>query len=475
MKRLMPGVVTAVAGGVVLGFIAGAVVPTVFAAEDSKSDTYRMLELFGDVFERVRSDYVENVSDEELIEAAVEGMLTHLDPHSTFLNKAKFRDMQVQTKGEFGGLGIEVTMEKGYVKVVSPIDETPAARAGIQAGDLITHLNTEPVQGMSLSEAVEKMRGPVKTDIVLTIRRGNQAAFDVTITRDKIRIQSVRSRAEGKIGYLRITSFSEQTDKGLKRAIERLKKEMGDDIAGYILDLRNNPGGLLDQAVTVSDSFLEQGEIVSTRGRKEDSGQRFYATAGDLIDGKPLVVMINGGSASASEIVAGALQDHRRAILLGTKSFGKGSVQTIIPLGRSGAIKLTTQRYYTPSGHSIQAKGIDPDIMVQQAKVEALDSVQPGRSERDLRGSLRNEEDGDPSAVTPDKEGEQKKPDEQKKDGTQKKPDQPGAGVKKDGKDDATPETDETAKKDPQAEDYQLARAIDLLRGIALYKGRMVN
>lgn len=475
MKRLMPGVVTAVAGGVVLGFIAGAVVPAGFAAEDSKSDTYRMLELFGDVFERVRSDYVEDVSDEELIEAAVEGMLTHLDPHSTFLNKAKFRDMQVQTKGEFGGLGIEVTMEKGYVKVVSPIDETPAARAGIQAGDLITHLNTEPVQGMSLSEAVEKMRGPVKTDIVLTIRRGNQAAFDVTITRDKIRIQSVRSRAEGKIGYLRITSFSEQTDKGLKRAVERLKKEMGDDITGYILDLRNNPGGLLDQAVTVSDSFLEQGEIVSTRGRKEESGQRFYATAGDLIDGKPLVVMINGGSASASEIVAGALKDHRRAILLGTKSFGKGSVQTIIPLGRSGAIKLTTQRYYTPSGHSIQAKGIDPDIMVQQAKVEALDNVQPRRSERDLRGSLRNEEDEDPNAATLDKEGEQKKPDEQKKDGTQKKPDQPGAGVKKDGKDDATPEADETAKKDPKVEDYQLARAIDLLRGIALYKGRMVN
>jgi carboxyl-terminal processing protease len=474
MKRLMPGVVTAVAGGLIVGFIAGAVVPTGFAAEENKSDTYRMLELFGDVFERVRSDYVEKVSDEELIEAAVEGMLSHLDPHSTFLNKAKFRDMQVQTKGEFGGLGIEVTMEKGYVKVVSPIDDTPAARAGIQAGDLITHLNSEPVQGMSLSEAVEKMRGPVKTDIVLTVRRGNQAAFDVTITRDKIRIQSVRSRAEGNIGYIRITSFSEQTDKGLKRAVERLKKEMGDNVAGYILDLRNNPGGLLDQAVTVSDSFLEQGEIVSTRGRKEDSGQRFYATAGDLIDGKPLVVMINGGSASASEIVAGALQDHRRAILLGTKSFGKGSVQTIIPLGRSGAIKLTTQRYYTPSGHSIQAKGIEPDILVQQAKLEAIDGVQPRRSERDLRGSLKNEEDVDPNAADPNKEGEQKKQqDEQKKDGsTQKKPDQPGAGVKKD---EAAPEADETAKKDPKAEDYQLARAIDLLRGIALYKGRMTN
>jgi carboxyl-terminal processing protease len=470
----MPSVVTAVAGGVVLGFVAGAIVPTGYAAEESKSDTYRMLELFGDVFERVRSDYVESVSDEELIEAAVEGMLTHLDPHSTFLNKRKFRDMQVQTKGEFGGLGIEVTMEKGYVKVVSPIDETPAARSGIQAGDLITHLNSEPVQGMTLSEAVEKMRGPVKTDIILTIRRGSQAAFDVTLTRDRIRIQSVRSRAEGKIGYIRITSFSEQTDKGLKRAIERLKKEIGDDVAGYILDLRNNPGGLLDQAVTVSDSFIEQGEIVSTRGRKDDSGQRFYATAGDLTDGKPLVVMINGGSASASEIVAGALQDHRRAILLGTKTFGKGSVQTIIPLGRSGAIKLTTQRYYTPSGHSIQAKGIEPDILVQQAKIEPLDAAEPGRSERELRGSLRNEEEA-PNAAEPSKEEEQKKPEAPKPDGTQKAPEQPGAGAKKDGKDGGAPESDETAKKDPKAEDFQLARALDLLRGIALYRGRMVN
>jgi carboxyl-terminal processing protease len=383
--------------------------------------------------------------------------------------------MQVQTKGEFGGLGIEVTMEKGYVKVVSPIDETPAARAGIQAGDFITHLNSEPVQGLTLSEAVEKMRGPVKTNIVLTIRRGTQAAFDVTLVRDRIQIQSVRSRAEGKVGYVRITSFSEQTDKGLTRAVERLKKEIGDDIAGYILDLRNNPGGLLDQAVTVSDSFLDQGEIVSTRGRKEDTGQRFYATAGDLIGGKPLVVMINGGSASASEIVAGALQDHRRAILLGTKTFGKGSVQTIIPLGRSGAIKLTTQRYYTPSGHSIQAKGIEPDIMVQQAKVEALDAAQPGRSERDLRGALRNEEEPDAKAAPAKKENESTKPGESKKDGTKKEPEKPGAGVKKDGTEEGEPATEETAKKDAPAEDYQLARALDLLRGIALYKGRMVN
>jgi carboxyl-terminal processing protease len=475
MKRLMPSFVTAVAGGVILGFVAGAVVPAGFAAEEkeSKADTYRMLELFGDVFERVRSDYVENVSDEELIEAAIEGMLAHLDPHSTYLNKRKFRDMQVQTKGEFGGLGIEVTMEKGYVKVVSPIDETPAARAGIQAGDLITQLNNEPVQGLTLSEAVEKMRGPVKTDIVLTIRRGNQAAFDVTLTRDRIQIQSVRSRAEGKIGYVRITSFSEQTDKGLKRAVDRLKKEIGDDVIGYVLDLRNNPGGLLDQAVTVSDSFLEQGEIVSTRGRKEDTGQRFYATAGDLIDGKPLVVLINGGSASASEIVAGALKDHRRAILLGTRTFGKGSVQTIIPLGRSGAIKLTTQRYYTPSGHSIQAKGIEPDIFVPQAKVEAVEAAEPGRSERDLRGALPNEEDEKAGAAKP--KIEPSKPDDSKKDGVKKEPEKPAAGAKKDGKEDGQSQPEETVKKDAQPQDYQLARALDLLHGIALYRGRMVN
>jgi carboxyl-terminal processing protease len=472
MKRFMPSVVTAVAGGVVLGFVAGAVVPLGHAAEEAKTtDTYRMLELFGDVFERVRSDYVEEVSDEELIEAAVEGMLAHLDPHSTFLNKSKFRDMQVQTKGEFGGLGIEVTMEKGYVKVVSPIDETPASRAGIQAGDFITQLNSEPVQGLTLSEAVEKMRGPIKTKIVLTIRRGSQAPFDVTLVRDRIRIQSVRSHAEGKIGYVRITSFSEQTDKGLKKAIEKLKKEIGDDVAGYILDLRNNPGGLLDQAVTVSDSFLEQGEIVSTRGRKEETGQRFYATAGDLTDGKPLVVMINGGSASASEIVAGALKDHRRAILLGTRSFGKGSVQTIIPLGRSGAIKLTTQRYYTPSGHSIQAKGIEPDILVEQAKLEKVDAAGPRRSERDLRGALQNEEDEKKAAEPKKKDGEAAKPGEVKKDENAPKPD---AGAKKDSPKDEAP-TEETAKKDAVPEDYQLARAIDLLRGIALYHGRMVN
>ena len=472
MKRLMPSVVTAVAGGVILGFVAGATVPAGFAAQesDSKADTYRMLELFGDVFERVRSDYVEKVSDEELIEAAIEGMLSHLDPHSTYLNKQRFRDMQVQTKGEFGGLGIEVTMEKGYVKVVSPIGDTPAARAGLQAGDLITQLNKQPVQGLTLSQAVEKMRGPVKTNIVLTIQRGNKPAFDVTLTRDRIKIQSVRSHAEGKVGYIRITSFSEQTDKGLKRAIERLKKEIGsNNVVGYILDLRNNPGGLLDQAVSVADTFLDQGEIVSTRGRKEDTGQRFYATAGDLIDGKPLVVLVNGGSASASEIVAGALKDHRRAILLGTRTFGKGSVQTIIPLGRAGAIKLTTQRYYTPSGHSIQAKGIEPDILVPQAKIEPIASAEPMRSERDLPGALPNPDDA--NAPKP-KTGAT--PGESNKDGVKTEPAKPDAGAKNGGKEGA-PVAEDATKKAAEPQDYQLARALDLLHGIALYRGRMVN
>ncbi|MEC7395570.1 MAG: S41 family peptidase, partial [Pseudomonadota bacterium] len=325
---------------------------SVTAKEKDRSETYRLLELFGDVFERVRSDYVEKVSDEELIEAAVCGMLTDLDPHSAFLNRKHFRDMQVQTKGEFGGLGIEVTMEGDYVKVVSPIDETPAFRAGMKAGDLITHLDGEHVQGLTLSQAVEKMRGPINSDITLTVRRDTKS-FDVTITRDKIRIRSVRSRTEGNVGYVRITSFSEQTEAGLNKAVEKIKTELGNKLAGFVLDLRNNPGGLLDQAVMVSDAFLEGGEIVSTRGRVQENAQRFHATPGDITNGLPIVVLINSGSASASEIVAGALQDHRRAVILGKNSFGKGSVQTIIPLGRNGAIKLTTQRYYTPSGTAI--------------------------------------------------------------------------------------------------------------------------
>ncbi|MED5359597.1 MAG: S41 family peptidase [Pseudomonadota bacterium] len=415
---------------------------SVTAKEKDRSETYRLLELFGDVFERVRSDYVEKVSDEELIEAAVRGMLTNLDPHSAFLNRKHFRDMQVQTKGEFGGLGIEVTMEGGYVKVVSPIDETPAFRAGMKAGDLITHLDGEHVQGLTLSQAVEKMRGPINSDITLTVQRDTKS-FDVTITRDKIRIRSVRSRTEGNVGYVRITSFSEQTEAGLNKAVEKIKTELGDKLAGFVLDLRNNPGGLLDQAVMVSDAFLEGGEIVSTRGRVQENAQRFHATPGDITNGLPIVVLINSGSASASEIVAGALQDHRRAVILGKNSFGKGSVQTIIPLGQNGAIKLTTQRYYTPSGTAIQAKGIVPDIEVAQARVEVFEgNARRERHEADLRGAL----DNDQSSTNNDK---------------------PNA---KDGEDKA-----DSAAKTQKRVDYQLARALDLLRGLALYRNRMVN
>ena len=420
---------------------------TAGAKENDRSETYRLLELFGDVFERVRSDYVEEVSDEELIEAAVRGMLTDLDPHSAFLNKKNFRDMQVQTKGEFGGLGIEVTMEGGYVKVVSPIDETPADRAGIKAGDLITHLDGDHVQGLTLAQAVERMRGPISSDIKLTIQRAAKS-FDVTITRDKIRIRSVRSRTEGDVGYVRITNFSQQTESGLNKAVAKIKVEVGDKLAGFVLDLRNNPGGLLDQAVMVSDAFLEEGEIVSTRGRVQENAQRFHATPGDVTNGLPIVVLINGGSASASEIVAGALQDHRRAVILGKRSFGKGSVQTIIPLGRNGAIKLTTQRYYTPSGTSIQARGIDPDIEVAQAKIEPVEgTARRGRHEADLRGALDNNQSGKSDSKT--KDGEEK-----------------GADKKTEA---------DSVKKKPKPVDYQLARALDLLRGLALYRNRMVN
>jgi len=434
---------------VIVCTVASLVAPELLSAkENDRSEAYRLLELFGDVFERVRADYVEEVSDEELIEAAVRGMLTDLDPHSAFLNRKKFEDMQVQTKGEFGGLGIEVTMEAGYVKVVSPIDDTPAFRAGLKAGDLITHLDGEHVQGLTLSLAVEKMRGPIKSDIKLTIRRGNQS-FDVSIIRDKIRIRSVRSRTEGNIGYLRVTSFSEQTESGLNKAVEKIKKELGDKLDGFVLDLRNNPGGLLDQAVSVSDAFLEEGEIVSTRGRVQKNAQRFHASPGDVASGLPIVVLINGGSASASEIVAGALQDHRRAVVLGKKSFGKGSVQTIIPLGRNGAIKLTTQRYYTPSGVSIQARGISPDIEIDQARIEPLAGMKRHRRhESDLRGALQND---------------------------QSESGKENGGDKKGRKIDKQPGDTKTKLLPVKPVDYQLARALDLLRGLALYRHRIIN
>ncbi len=361
------------------------------------AETYRQLNLFGDVFERVRADYVEAPNDTQLIEAAINGMLTSLDPHSSYLSPRNFRDMQVQTRGEFGGLGIEVTMENGLVRVVSPIDETPAARAGVRAGDLITHLDNEPVMGMTLQQAVEKMRGAVGSAIQLRVQRqGADEPLEIRITRDTIRIRSVRFREEGPdIGYIRVTQFNEQTTEGVRNAIESLNRTMGDRLKGVVLDLRNNPGGLLDQSIGVSDAFLERGEIVSTRGRHAEETQRYSARSGDILRGKPIIVLINGGSASASEIVAGALQDHRRATILGTRSFGKGSVQTIIPLGQqNGAIRLTTARYFTPAGRSIQAKGIDPDIVINQEVPEAERErarQQETRGESSLRGHLRGE------------------------------------------------------------------------------------
>jgi carboxyl-terminal processing protease len=378
------------------------------ARAQTAADTYRQLSLFGDVFERVRADYVEKPDDSKLIESAINGMLAGLDPHSSYMDSKSFRDMQVQTRGEFGGLGIEVTMEDGLIKVVAPIDETPAAKAGVMANDIITHLNDEPVQGLTLNQAVEKMRGPVNTKIKLKImRKGSDKPVEVSITRDVIRVRSVRARLEGDdVGFIRITQFNEQTAEGLKKVITDLTAQTGDKLKGFIIDLRNNPGGLLDQAISVSDAFLEKGEIVSTRGRNAEETQRFNARAGDLTKNKPVIVLINGGSASASEIVAGALQDHRRATVIGTRSFGKGSVQTIIPIGSgNGALRLTTARYFTPSGRSIQAKGISPDIEVLQEVPEELKTRTDTKGEASLRGHLRAEGDeqtGSQAYIPPD-------------------------------------------------------------------------
>jgi carboxyl-terminal processing protease len=379
------------------------------AAGAAASDTYGKLNLFGDVFERVRAAYVEKPDDSKLVESAINGMLAGLDPHSSYMDPKSFRDMQVQTRGEFGGLGIEVTMEDGLIKVVAPIDDTPAAKAGVMANDIITHLNDEAAQGLTLNQAVDKMRGPVNTKIKLTIiRKGADKPIEVTIVRDIIRVKSVRWHPEGgDVGYIRVTQFNEQTTDGLKQAINELNAQLGaDNIRGYILDLRNNPGGLLDQAIFVSETFLEKGEIVSTRGRNPEETQRFNARHGALIKGKPLIVLINGGSASASEIVAGALQDQKRATLIGTRSFGKGSVQTIIPLGGgNGALRLTTARYYTPSGHSIQATGITPDIEVLQDVPDNLKAQIDTKGEASLRGHLKAEgaeQTGSQSYVPPD-------------------------------------------------------------------------
>ena len=369
------------------------------------SDIYRQLNLFGDVFEKVRSDYVEKPDDGKLIEAAINGMLSSLDPHSSFMDAKNYRDMQVQTRGEFGGLGIEVTMEEGVLKVVAPIDDTPASRAGLLSGDLIVQIDDDQVQGLQLNQAVDKMRGPVNTSVRLKlVRKGTPDPIDVTLMRDTIRIRAVRWRNEGDVAYLRITQFNEQTYDNLKKGIEQLKTEIPNDrLKGYVLDLRNNPGGLLDQAINVSDAFLERGEIVSTRGRNVDEGQRHVARPGDLSGGKPIVILLNGGSASASEIVAGALQDHKRATLVGTRSFGKGSVQTIIPLGSNGALRLTTARYYTPSGRSIQSKGIDPDVQVKPDVPAELKGRDETKGEAALKGHLKNGEDegGGSSAYVP--------------------------------------------------------------------------
>ena len=411
----------------------------VIAVADEDEETYEQLKLFGDILERIRDDYVEEVSPSDLIDAAIEGMIGSLDPHSKYHNPKSYKEVQVQARGEFGGLGIEVTMENGLVKVISPIDDTPAQRAGIEAGDLVTHLDDEPVLGLTLQQAVDKMRGPPDSEITLTIQReGVEEDLKFPITRAIIKIRSVRTRVvNDEIIFARISTFSEHTADDLDGALGDLWEEQGDQVLGAVLDLRNNPGGLLDQAIAVSDAFLEQGEIVSTREREQGNILRFNAQEGDIIDGLPLVVLINSGTASASEIVAGALQDHQRAVILGTRSFGKGSVQTVYPMGGpGGGLRLTTAHYYTPSGRSIQAHGIDPDIIVEQIRPEPEEEALIERREEDLRGHLDNEE----SAI----------------------------------QDEEDPPAEETAEEedDPADDDYQLARAIEHLRSHHILSGK---
>ena len=383
----------------VLAGVGGFVAALIFAAPMTRgvasTDTYRQLNLFGDVFERVKNDYVREVPDNELVENAINGMLSSLDPHSSYMNPKNFSDMQVQTRGEFGGLGLEVTMEDGLVKVISPMDGTPAARAGIKSGDLISTIDGTSIQGLTLSDAVDKMRGPANSQVRITIlRKGEKKPIELSLTRAVIRVDSVRFRAENDIAYIRITTFNEQTEEGLERAVEQTKAQIGGRLKGIVLDLRNNPGGLLDQAIGITDAFVDQGEVVSTRGRRPSDTQRYNARSGEVFPGVPMVVLINEGSASASEIVAGALQDHKRARLVGKRSFGKGSVQTVIPLsgGTDGALRLTTAKYYTPSGRSIQATGIDPDIEVwQSADAPPAPDPRDIRSEADLRNHLEDE------------------------------------------------------------------------------------
>jgi carboxyl-terminal processing protease len=437
-KFVMAAVGGTVAGAILTLQVAG---PLIAQETERNENVYQQLDLFGDIFERIRSQYVEEVDSEQLIEAAINGMLTSLDPHSSYLPPEDFDDMQVQTRGEFGGLGIEVTQEEGFVKVVSPMDDTPADAAGIEAGDFITHVNGESVLGLTLDDAVEMMRGPVGSEIIITVvREGVDEPFDVSIIRDTIKVTAVRSRVVGKTVVLRITTFNDQTTPGLEEQLQKSIDELGgmENVDGFVLDLRNNPGGLLTEAISVSDAFLEKGEIVSTRGREASDGERFNATPGDLTQGKPIVMLINGGSASASEIVAGALQDHRRAIVVGTKSFGKGSVQTVVPLRGDGAMRLTTARYYTPSGRSIQALGVMPDIVVNQPAPppptegeEAASAAQNPSSEADLRGVISNDSMSEDERALLEEERAQ---------------------------------IEEAAKL--RDEDYQLAYAVDILRGL---------
>lgn len=443
MKKLF----FAAAGGTLAGALLTTQVAGPLIAQNTAYDSsvYEQLDLFGDIFERIRGQYVEPVETEALVEAAINGMLTSLDPHSSYLSAKDFEDMQVQTKGEFGGLGIEVTQEEGFVKVISPMDDTPADKAGILAGDFITHVNGEAIMGLTLDQAVDMMRGPVGSEIIITIvREGTPEPFDVSIIRDTIKLTAVRGRVVGKAVVLRITTFNDQTTPGVVDELKKGIEELGgiENLDGVVIDLRNNPGGLLNEAISVTDAFLETGEIVSTRGRNPEDGERYNATPGDLIGGKPVVVLINGGSASASEIVTGALQDHRRAIVVGTKSFGKGSVQTLIPLKGDGAMRLTTARYYTPSGRSIQALGISPDIVVQQPVKPvgetpeadaAAEDAKRLQSEADLRGAISND------SMTEDE--------------------------KKLYQEEQT-RAEEAAKL--RDEDYQLAYAVDILKGLTI-------
>ena len=434
------------------------------ATAKSKHDTYEMLNLFGEVFEKVKDSYVEPKTDEELIENSLNGMLSSLDPHSSYLNEKAFKDMQVQTKGEFGGLGIEVTMDNGLVKVVSPIDDTPAFKAGVKSGDYISHINDEPVMGITLSDAVDKMRGAVGSKVKLTIlREGLNEPLDLTMTRDVIKIKVVKAKMIGDdIVYLRLASFSEQAAKLLQDNIEQFQKKQGGKIKGYVLDLRNNPGGLLDQAIDVSDIFLTQGEIVSTRGRDAEGAKRYNATKGDLTNGAPLVVLINGGSASASEIVSGALQDHKRAIVMGTKSFGKGSVQTIIPLTGHGAMRITTSRYYTPSGRSIQAEGIVPDIEVKQGEIKYSEPNKFMRNEASLTGHLAN----------PDEKKTEDKPAPEVKSTIAPMMEKLAKEADKKA---AKGSAEETPADEDDAKDLQLGRAVDLIRGLSVVKNAQAN